>query len=253
LSDTKTVAKDWKAEPWLFALMGGRTFSAVGLDYFFGENWQSSSGLPVILWILTGLSALGFIAFWVGLGEAWWFLMRNRRVPRDKPLEFQLFSVVFLTLLLQTIANGVSCASGHPHYYNATSFCVFTLVWLAYSQVGNIWWRWTSAGLHAMALLTVLLSIIWRIHVDQGNTDRHYGPTLRTQLDVLKGLDFHNPRSTLRNETFHYLCFPHAFSVLQTFYPLHLSTNAPVRHLVIRYADPQADTGRLIVTDDLPP
>ncbi len=249
LSDARPIARDWKAGPWFFALMGGRTFSAVGLDYFFGENWQSSSGLPVILWILTGVSALGFITFWVGLGVAWRFLMRTRKLPGDKPLEFQLFSVVFLTLLLQVMVNGVSRASGHPHYYNATSFCVFTLVWLAYSQIGNSRWRWASAGLHALALLTVLLSIIWRIHVNQGNTGIHYGPTLRTQLDVLKAIDFQNPHSTLGNESSHYQYFPHAFEVLQVFYPLHFSTNAPASHFVIRYADPQTGAGRLVVVN----
>jgi len=249
LADTKAAATDWQVAPWFFALLGGKTFSAIGLDYFFGENWQSHSGFPLLLLILTGVSALGFVAFWIGLGEAWRFLMRNRTLPGDKPLEFQLFSVVLLTLALQVIVNGVSRTSGHPHYYNGTSFCAFTLVWLAYSQIANKRWRWTWTGLHAVALLPVLLSIIWHIHKNQGNTNIHYGPTLRTQLDVLKRLDFQNPHSTVVNEASSYGYFPHAFYVLEVLYPLHYSTNAPVTRFVMRYADPQADAGRLVVAE----
>jgi hypothetical protein len=145
--------------------------------------------------------------------------------------------------------SGILNTGDLPHYHNGTSFCAFTLLWLAYSRVRNGRWRWTLAGMHAMALLVVTLSIIWRIHDTQGNTNIHYGPTLRTQLEALKATDLQNPQSTLRNETSHYDLFPHAFLVLRIFYPLHSSTNAPVRHLVIRYADPQAGSGRLVVTD----
>jgi hypothetical protein len=95
--------------------------------------------------------------------------------------------------------------------------------------------------------VTVLLSIIWRIHENQGNTNIHYGPTLRTQLDVLKRLDCQNPQSAVVTEASHYYYFPHAFRVLQLLYPLHPSTNAPATRLVIRYADPQTGAGRLVV------
>jgi hypothetical protein len=246
---TNLPAADWETGPWVFPLMGGRIFSAVGFDYFLGENWQSYSRFPHLLWMLTGLSALGLIGVWIGLGEACRYLVKNRGLPGDKPLEFHLWSVVCLTLVLQIMVNGVSRIGDHPHYQNATSFCAFTLLWLAYSQIGNRPWRWTLSGLQAVALLIVLLSIVWRIHETQGNTNVHYGPTLRTQLDVLKQLDFQNPRTTVSNETSHYAYFPQAFYVLQTFYPLHSSTDAPVRHLAIRYADPQAGDGRLVVVD----
>jgi hypothetical protein len=250
LAGMKTASADWKAAPWFFALMEGKIFSAIGLDYFFGENWQSHSGFPVLLWILTGVSALGLIGFWIGAWKAGRFLLKNRGLRGDKPLEFHLWSVVCLTLVLQIIVNGVSRTCDHPHYHNATSFCVFTLLWFAYSQVGNSRWPWTVAGLHAVALLTVLLSIIWRIHETQGNINLRYGPTLRTQLDVLKELDFQNPKTVVLNETYCYYYFPQAFSVLQTLYPPHYSTDAPVRRLLIRYADPQAGAGRLIVVND---
>jgi hypothetical protein len=248
-AETHATTADWRIAPWFSPLMGGRFFSAVGLDYFLGGGWQNHGRLPVLLWILTGVSALGLVGFWIGLAEAWRFLMKNRGSPGGKPLEFHLWSVVCLALLLQVILNGVTGRGYHPHYYNGMSFCAFTLVWLAYSRVRNDRWRWSLAGLHAMALLVVLLSIIWRIHQTQGNTNSHYGPTLRTQLEVLQEINSQDLQTGVRLEALPYRYFPHAFSVLQTFYPLHVSTNAPVRHLVIRYADPQAGAGRLVVTD----
>ena len=250
LDELRVVNAQRTTAEWVFALMGGRTFSAVGLDYFYGDHWQSHSRFPVLLWILTGISALGLIGFWVGLGQAWRLVMKNRGLPGDKPIESQLFSVVLVMVALQLILNGVTRTSGHPHYYSGTSFGAFTLVWLAYSQIGNRRWRWTLAGMHALALLMVLLSIIWRIHEYQGNTNIHYGPTLRTQLDALKSLDSENPQSMVSlNEMLQYHYFPHAFYVLQMFYPLHFSTNAPVTRLLVRYADPQADSGRLVVVN----
>ncbi len=244
------AAADSRTAPWVFPLMGGRIFSAVGFDYFLGQNWQSYGRFPQLLWILTGVSALGLLGVWIGLAVAWRFLMKNRGISGDKPIEFHLWSVVLLTLAFQLMVDGVSRISYHPHYQSATSFCAFTLLWLAYSQVRNRRWRWTLSGLHAVALLIVTLSIIWRIHETQGNTNIHYGPTLRTQIDVLKELDFQNPNSTAVNQTSHYSYFPQALTVLQIFYPLHQpSTNAPVRHLAIRYADPQSGAGRLVVTD----
>lgn len=250
LADAKGSVDGWRAASWLFPLTDGRFFSAVGFNYFLGENWQSTGRFPQLLWILTGISALGLVGFWVGLVAAGRFLVQNRRLPGDKPLEFHLWSVVWLTLAWQVLVDGVGRTGNHPHYHNATSFCAFTLVWLAYSQVRNNRWRWTLSGLHAVALLMITLSIIWRIHETQGNTNIHYGPTLRTQLDVLRALDFQNPNTTAVNETSHYSYFPHALTVLETFYPLHQpSTNAPVRRLAIRYADLEKGAGRLIVTD----
>jgi hypothetical protein len=249
LAKTKVALAQWSAASWSFALLGGKTFSAVGFGYFLGDRWQNHSSLPTLLWILTGVSALGLLGLWVGVAQAWRLLRRYRSVPGDKPLESHLFSVVLLTVVLQILVNGVSHTSVHPHYYNATSFCVFTLVWLAYSRIGNRRWRWTCAGLHALALLTILLSIIWRIHTNRGNTNLHYGPTLRTQLDVLKALDSQNPQSVVMNVTAHYYYFPHAFEVLREFYPVHYSTNAPITRLVIRFADPQAGAGRLVLAE----
>jgi len=246
LTEIRAASADWKLAQWFFTLLGGRTFSAVGLDYFFGESWQNFSRFPVLAWILTGVSALGLLAFWVGLGEAWRFWMRSKDVPGDPHLEFHLFSIVLATLVLEALMNGITRTSGEPHYYNSTSFCVFTLIWLGYSQVKAKRWRWTLPSLHAIAMLAILLSVIGHIHKNQGNTNLHYGPTLQTQLEVLKRLDFQNPQTTVAD---HYSRYPQAFRVLQLFYPLHYSTNTPVTRLVIRYADPKAGAGRLEVAE----
>lgn len=252
LGGIKRATPDWETAAWFFPLMGGRIFSAIGFDYFLGANWQSHGRFPQLLWILTGVSALGLFGVWVGFAEAWRFFIRIRGLPGEKPIEFHLWGVVLLTLGFQVVVDGVSRISYHPHYQCATAFCAFTLLWLAYSEAHHRRWRLVCAGLHAVALLIITLSIIWRIHQTQGNTGVYYGPTLRTQLDVLKGLDHQNPRSTVTNEMSNYEYFPQAFHTLQTFYPLRPSTNAPVRRFAIRYSDPAAGAGRLVVTDVTP-
>jgi hypothetical protein len=251
-TEARAGAANWELAPWLFPLFGGRTFSALGLNYFFGDGWQNHAALPALFWVATGVSALGFLAFWVGLVEAWRFLMRNKATAGEKPLEFHLFTVVLATLVLQVFMDGIMRTSGEPHYYNTTSFCVFILVWLAYSRIKSMRWRWILPGLHAVALLTVLVFLIGQTHKHQGNTNIHYGPTLGTQLDILKRLDYQNPKTVVVREAAPYSAFPHAFRVLQLFYPLHYSTQTPATRLTIRYADPKAGAGRLVVSEVKP-
>ncbi len=227
LAGTHAAAPDWEVAPWFFPLMGGCFFSVIGFEYFLGVNWQNGGTFPQLLWILTVVSAIGLVGLWVGLAEAGRFVVKNRGRRGDKPIEFHLWSLVLLTLALQIVMDGVLRIPYAPHYYSATSFCAFTLLWLAYSQVRDRRWRWTWVSLHAAALLIVTLSIVWRIHGTQGIANISYGPTLRTQLDVLKELDRQNPQSVLRNEAFRSSDLPEAFNTLRTFYPPHYSTNAP--------------------------
>ena len=233
---------------WFFPLLGGKTFSALGLGYFFGEKWQNSGPFPALLWALTVISALSLLAFWIGCVVAARLLLRNHRAAGDKPIEFHLWSIVLLTLILQMLMSGVVGTDDHPHYYNATSFCAFTLLWLAYSEVRNRRWRWTWAGLHAASLLAILLVVIARVHQTQGNRSIHYGPTLGTQLEVVRELDFQNSQTVVFAEASNYCLFPEAFAALETFYPPHYSAKAPVRRLVVRYADAHSGAGRLIVS-----
>jgi hypothetical protein len=134
LAGTKAATPDWETAPWVFPLMGGRIFSAVGFGYFLGDNWQSYGRFPQLLWTLTGVSALGLLGVWIGFAGACRFLMRSRGLHGDKPIEFHLWSVVLLTLAFQLMVDGVSRISYHPHYQSATSFCAFALLWLAYSE-----------------------------------------------------------------------------------------------------------------------
>ncbi|MFM2293933.1 MAG: hypothetical protein RLZZ350_346 [Verrucomicrobiota bacterium] len=134
---------------------------------------------------------------------------RNDETISNKiPARGGTIMVAGLALVFQTFLNGVTHTGGHPHYYNATWFCGFALVWFAYSLIRNAAWRRVLAGGHALALLVVTLALVWNIHRTQGNVNIHSDPTLRTQMAVLDELSRYHPQSEIVNETAHYRNFP---------------------------------------------
>jgi hypothetical protein len=164
-------------------LLGGRYFSALGLEYFFGAQWQDRSG--PLLWSATTVSAMGLVALWLGLAVA----ARRLTQPADpragaaaRPAEHDLAALAATTLALQLLLHVVARTGDEPHYLNGTWFCVFALVWLAYSAISRAAWRRTLAGAHALALVIVVVALLRDVHARQGSTGLHVGPTLGTQL-----------------------------------------------------------------------
>lgn len=230
---------------WVFPLLGGRYFSALGLEYFFGEGWQEHGGPQ--LWSATTVSAMGVVAVWLGLAVAGRLLLQPRGGVEARPAEHDLAAIAVTTLVLQLVLHAVARTGDEPHYLNGTWFGLFALVWLAYSAIRRAAWRRLLAGAHATALLVVVLGLQHDIHARQGNTGLHFGPSLGTQLDVLDELARHGPQSEVLNETEFYATFPQAFGVLQLFHPVTQDPAAPPARLHIRPASPSTNDGRLAV------
>jgi len=233
---------------WVFPLLGGRYFSALGLEYFFGAQWQDRSG--PLLWSATTVSAMGLVGLWLGLAVA----ARRLTQPADpragaaaRPAEHDLAALAATTLALQLLLHVVARTGDEPHYLNGTWFCVFALVWLAYSAISRAAWRRTLAGAHALALVIVVVALLRDVHARQGSTGLHVGPTLGTQLAVLDALGRYGPQSEVLNETEFYATFPQAFVVLQDFHPVQPDPAGPRARLHIRQAAPGTDEGRLAV------
>ena len=230
---------------WIFPLLGGRYFSALGLEYFFGPGWQDRDG--PLLWAATTVSAMGVVAVWLGLVVAARALVPARDAAPARPAERDLAELAVATLVLQLVLHVAARTGDEPHYLNGTWFALFALVWLAYSGIQRRGWRRALAGAHAVALLVVVLGLMRDVHERQGNTGLHVGPTLGTQIDVLDELGRHGPQSEVLNETEFYATFPQAFGVLQLFHPVTQDPAAPPARLHIRQAAPGTDDGRLAV------
>jgi hypothetical protein len=236
---------------WVFPLLGGRYFSAIGLDYFFGEHWQERGG--PLLWAATTVSAMGLVALWQGLAVGARLLVRLRGRAEPHSAETDLAALAVTTLVLQLVLHAVARTGDEPHYLNGTWFGLFALVWLAYSAIRRAAWRRALAGAHAAALLVVVLGLQHDVHARQGNTGLHFGPALGTQLDVLDELGRYGPQSEVLNETEFYATFPQAFFALQEFHPVTQDPAGPRARLHIRQASPGTSDGRLaVVAEPLP-
>src|SRR6185436_10338290 len=236
---------------WIFPLFGGRYFSALGLDYFFGAGWQDRGG--PLLWAATTVSAMGVVTVWQGLAVAARQALRPRDGGQARPAEHDLAALAATTLVLQLLMHAVARTGDEPHYLNGTWFCLFALVWLAYSAIPRTAWRRALAGAHATALLVVVLALQHDVHARQGNTGLHFGPALGTQMEVLDELGRYGPQSEVVNETEFYATFPQAFGVLQAFHPVTQDPAGPRARLHIRPAAPGTGDGRLaVVAEPLP-
>jgi hypothetical protein len=238
---------------WLFPLRGGQFVSAFGLDYFFGERWQDAvAGVPpALLWGATLVSGLGIVGLWLGLALAARRL--RQEAGAEKSAEWHLGTVCALALGFQVLLNGLTRTGGEPHYFNGTWCCAFALVWIAWSAVRHPLARRLLAGVHALALLVVVLALVVNVHRTQGNTGVHFGPTLGTQMAVLDELARFAPQSEIVNETEHYANFPQAFLALQDFHRVQQDGNGPRARLHIRWAEPGSGAGRLaVVAEPLP-
>lgn len=232
-------------EGWVFPLLGGRLFSAQGLDYFFGEGWARGP--------LRALAALT----WVGLPLVWAGVLlcaaRVRRWHRaGRPRSAEVGAEVHLSLLAlgalgcMVLQNGIMQAFGHPHYYSATWVCFFYFLWTALSAAGRA--GMVLAGVYGVALAGVLGAILVTVHRDGGNQEMHHGTALQHQIEVVRALDRYHPDSPVRTTVSNFVQFPHGLKVLREVYGLNGQKDGPRRRLLVRHRD--QTTGWLVVEEE---
>lgn len=162
-----------------FALLGGRLFSGLALEYFLGWGWFWD-GPWLLRWIPTaavGLSAFVFLPTFYGL----WQLLRRLAEPvRD--LEFHAAFVTVVALMGHLVLVTVNGLVSHPHYYNAVWILFFYCFGTGMAKLGQCR-AWRIAGrVYVAALACVLVFQIERLHRHQGNREMKHGSSLSEQL-----------------------------------------------------------------------
>ena len=244
---------DWRG--WAFPFLGGRVFSAYGLDYFFGDGWWTSDdahrdALSGLIRVATVVSSLAIPFAWIGLALV---VSRVCRASKPRDADFHLGLITIAALAFHWLLCGIGQISEHPHYYSGLWICYFYLIWTTLAAlfdartVGGVG-RWVGpsvAGGYAISLAAVTGFLIISVHRNGGNRDIHYGATLANQIDVAKQLDLYAPDSPLQVDVRNYRLFPHALDELRDFYDLHGRPTEPRRSLRIRYLHDVGNDGWL--------
>ncbi len=239
---------------WLFPLLGGRTFSGIGLDYFLGKNWTAGAVLGGAIRSQAGavvLSALSYLLVWVGIVLCAWRVFQSLRAKtaEKRDLFFHASLVSLAVLALQVLVFGLAGTSGHPHYYNATWIFCFFFLWAALSDpLLRGWGR--AAGLALGVVLALgLFDFALVIHVRGGTRGVHYGPTLANQVEVVKKIAAYTPDSNVDCRVDHWMIFPKAFVLLNNLVGGPGDPKGPKANLVIEYAEKDPSSGRIRVVE----
>lgn len=218
---------------WVFPFFGGRFFSAHGLDYFFGEDWE-----PAGVWIFSRITFFAVPLVWLGMALTVRRLWRLRQTAAGMDADAHLGILACASVLAACFLNGWTRTYGHPHYYNATWICFLYFFWTALSSIPA---ARLSQAVYAFSMAVVLGFLILHIHRLAGNQNIHYGPALGHQIEIVRQIHAYHPESPVYAEMRSYNLFPHAFKTLRRFYGLNGTETGPLKELTISPAD---GTGR---------
>ena len=157
-----------------FALYGGREFSAIAAEYFFGNLWflQGPWFLQGVGALAVGLTLFAFVPVFYGM----WVCAKTR--------QRELHWFLTLWLVLHVLVIGANQLVSHPYYYNAA--------WLGFFAFFCIGWealpasvRWKAAGRLYVGGLAVSFAFgIVQVHWNSGNRELHFGTVLGNLWEV---------------------------------------------------------------------
>ena len=232
-------------------LLGGRLLSAQGFDYFLGKRWWAHPAWLPPFYFITWVAHL---FCWIGLAVS---ALRVRdclrsRLPKD--LDFHLALIAVGIVSVNWVMQAAVWHFPHPHYFNGVWIAFAYLAWTTVtSPPGNALLR-TSIRLFgaawAVSMVIVLGCVMNQIHLNAGNRVIHFGPILASQVQAAKTLGRFHPDSPVRLEVDTYKMFPHALPVLRELIGASGNRNAERKNLVVRYRNPAAHDGWIVVEQD---
>jgi hypothetical protein len=180
-----------------FALLGGRTFSAVAAEYFYGPWWFWVGPGPAA-WLVTVavcLTAYAFLPTFYGMflcvRGVWW----RGQGERVFAAQFIALVAVGIHLALMLRYRLVS----HPHYYNGVWFVFFALLCWGQSALENAsGWRW-AGRVYAASLAIALAVVVGTVHHYSGNRLR-YGTSLGDQMESMREIQCYQAETPLYDE-----------------------------------------------------
>jgi hypothetical protein len=205
-------------ESLLVGLSGAGRFSFLHFgDYFIPEIYGSSFFINAKLTrILVSLSALVFVPWLIGLIGGAGLLIKKRRAGESWSVADRLTAVALMSVATYAAFFIVTGHSHHPHYGNSVWFAYFLIIWQGIDigiRVASSWVKGLLA-IQMPVMAAMLTMTILFIHHNGGNQGIHYGPTVATQIDVVRTILRYSPRSPIYNAVPNYHHFPHAFYTL---------------------------------------
>jgi len=203
----------------LFSLYGAKFFTTFKFHYFLGRGWQSSHYLPewmnqLVTWA-AGLTWLAYPICWFGLLWSLNYVVSGLRHRYHKGVHFHATFVAVGIFLLHTLLCFYKGIRSHPHYYNASWICYLFFLWMGISYFWKRgWFRYLFCA-YTLVSAFMLLHIIFHIHLNEGNRELHYGPTLNNQLELARTINRYPDNTRIVSHAFHPRFFPHTIGVLR--------------------------------------
>lgn len=239
-------------QAWLFALQGPRLISAKGLEILMGAEWfvTATGWQRTVFQLAPVLSSIVYVLCWLGMGMLVWRLVTLKQQRMEFSLRDHIGVIALGIWMTQTLLNGLSHTHGFVQYYNATWIAYAMLAWLAANSLSLTAMR-TLVGMQTLAVATMLLAVIVRVHQTGGTRAWQYGPTISNQMQVASQMLKVDPQSQLQTNVENVRRFPYALQVLMKLDGTVHPDPRPLRTVVVRYtSDHPADAHIELVTLD---
>jgi hypothetical protein len=170
----------------LFPLLGGHHLTATGLGNLVGSGWQWYLPGPTsyIVWAAEGVSAMAYIAVWIGLVRS--PRLARRVIRRKNPtLNDHLALIALGVFICQLYMDGTMRVYDGPHYFNATWIAYAIFAYQAFARLSAKWGKrilWAQG----VALATVLLAVMGLVAQNGGMITTGYGTSLSQQIDAVR-------------------------------------------------------------------
>jgi hypothetical protein len=220
---------------WIFPLFGAQDLSAFGLANILGAGWyfQSPKALAYLAFAAQLISALVYIAVWIGIILAAVKTLNFLRAPRAAGAVDQIAAIALATLFCQIFLDGSQRVYGFPHYFNATWIAYAVFAFLAIQSLPGQLPR-IALAVQGVSMLVVLCCMIFIISRDGGTRNTGFGTVLADQWMAAQKIAAFSPDSS-RNVLFaQWKTFPGELYTLQDLLPPPPATR-PTANLIIRY------------------
>ena len=228
-------------ESLLVGLSGARLFSFLHFgDFFIPEIYSSSFFIDGKLMIaFVSLSALVLVPWSIGVIGGAVGLSKKWASGDSWSVPDRLTALALMSITTYTAFFAVTGHAHHPHYVNSVWFAYFLIIWQGFDLGLRVASAWVKGLLTIqVAILAFMLTMtILFIHRTGGNQGIHYGPTMSTQIDVVRKVLQYSPRSRIFHAVPNYQRFPHAFyTLIALLRPVVPEADRPVRTIYIEPA-----------------
>lgn len=169
----------------VFGLLGGRVFTALGFEYFFGPYWYGVWGaLPM------AITAVALVCVFAGMGRAWTLVKMRRQT-----LETSVAWICLVGLALHVLIATVQQLTNHPHYYSSVWILFFCFLGMGLARLGGRR-LWKALGIASgLGLFLSLANAAAFAHAGKAESRPHYGRFLSLQMKQARASCSNPPES----------------------------------------------------------